>query len=230
MDSIFSSALQQGRSALTVNESKVILADYGFSVNKSLLVSSEQDIPAICQQLTFPVAMKIVSPQIIHKTDVGGVILNLQNVEEVTTNFVALTHSIKAKFPDYTIDGVLLEEQVPQGIEFIAGVVNDKIFGQCLMFGLGGIFVELVKDTSFRLIPASEQDIDSMIHEIKFAKILEGVRGTRVPTGQLITTLAKLSQFVSDHKDVISEIDLNPIIATSDRIIIVDARIILKQH
>ena len=228
MHSIFSSALQQGRSALTVNESKEVLTEYGFSVNKSLMVTDEHDIPAICQDLTFPVAMKIVSPQIIHKTDVGGVILNLQNVEEVTTNFVALIRSIKAKFPDYTINGVLLEEQVPQGLELIAGVVNDKVFGQCLMFGLGGIFVELVKDTSFRLIPASTQDIDSMIHEIKFSKILDGVRGTKVDKQQLISTLTKLSQFVADQPDVISEIDLNPIIVTTDRVVIVDARIILK--
>ena len=229
MNQLFSSALQQGRVALTVNESKQVLSDYGFAVNKSFMLSSEQDVQAVCDQLTFPVAMKIVSPQIIHKTDVGGVILNLSNVQEVTTNFNSLTRSIQAKFPEYTIEGVLLEEQIPQGIEFIAGVINDKVFGQCLMFGLGGIFVELVKDTSFRLIPASEQDIRGMIQEIKFAKILDGVRGTKVDKDQLVATLSKLSQFVSDHADVISEIDLNPIIATNDRVVIVDARIILKQ-
>ena len=230
MNSLFSSVLKEGRVALTVNESKRILADYGFSINKSLLLSSEQDIPSVCDQLIFPVAMKIVSPQIIHKTDVGGVVLNLNSVQDVTTKFLAMTSSIRSRFPDYTIDGVLLEEQVPQGFEFIAGVVNDKVFGQCLMFGLGGIFVELVKDTSFRLIPASLADISNMVQEIKFSNILNGVRGMKVDKDQLIATLFKLSQFVSDNTDVISEIDLNPIIATNDRIVIVDARIILKAH
>ena len=230
MHQIFSSALDQGRLALTVNESKIILGDYGFSVNKSILVGNEQEISAVCERLTFPLAMKIVSPQIIHKTDVGGVILNLTNVQEVSSNFTTLIKSMKARFPDYTINGVLLEEQIPQGIEFIAGVVNDEVFGQCLMFGLGGIFVELVKDISFRLIPASEKEIDSMVKEIKFSKVLDGVRGTKLSKDQLLATLSKLSQFVVEHVNVISEIDLNPIIVTNDRVVIVDARIILKKN
>ena len=96
MHQIFSSALDQGRLALTVNESKIILGDYGFSVNKSILVGNEQEISAVCERLTFPLAMKIVSPQIIHKTDVGGVILNLTNVQEVSSNFTTLIKSKKS--------------------------------------------------------------------------------------------------------------------------------------
>lgn len=222
-------SLLQSHRILTVNESKEILSQYGFPFNKSVFVSNEQDISQACQNLSFPLVMKIVSPQIVHKTDVGGVILHLNSVQEVSSAFSSLMTSLHQKFPDYELQGVVLEEEVPEGIELIAGVVNDPSFGHCLMFGLGGIFVELIQDISFRLIPASQQDIESMLDEIKFSKILDGIRGITVNRTQLINVLTKLSAFTFEQQDNIAEIDLNPVIATMNKIVIVDARIVLKK-
>ncbi len=230
MSNLFSNYLENDHFILTVNESKDILSKYGFPVNKSVFISNKDQIQTACENLTFPLVIKIVSPQITHKTDVGGVLLNLTNTQDVISGFISMTTSLKVKFPNYDIQGVLLEEQIPDGIELIAGVVNDPTFGQCLMFGLGGIFVELVKDVSFRLIPATKLEIESMINEIKFAKILNGLRGKKVNKKELIATLLKLSNFIEENSKFISETDLNPIIITDERVVVVDARIILRNN
>ena len=230
MSNLFSNYLENDHFILTVNESKDILSKYGFPVNKSVFISNKDQIQTACENLTFPLVIKIVSPQITHKTDVGGVLLNLTNTQDVISGFISMTTSLKEKFPNYDIQGVLLEEQIPDGIELIAGVVNDPTFGQCLMFGLGGIFVELLKDVSFRLIPATKLEIESMISEIKFAKILNGLRGKKVNKKELIATLLKLSNFVDENSKFISETDLNPIIITDERVVVVDARIILRNN
>ncbi len=230
MSNLFSNYLENDHFILTVNESKDILSKYGFPVNKSVFISNKDQIQTACENLTFPLVIKIVSPQITHKTDVGGVLLNLTNTQDVISGFISMTTSLKVKFPNYDIQGVLLEEQIPDGIELIAGVVNDPTFGQCLMFGLGGIFVELLKDVSFRLIPATKLEIESMINEIKFAKILNGLRGKKVNKKELIATLLKLSNFIEENSKFISETDLNPIIITDERVVVVDARIILRNN
>ena len=230
MSNLFSNYLENDHFILTVNESKDILSKYSFPVNKSVFISNKDQIQTACENLTFPLVIKIVSPQITHKTDVGGVLLNLTNTQDVISGFISMTTSLKEKFPNYDIQGVLLEEQIPDGIELIAGVVNDPTFGQCLMFGLGGIFVELLKDVSFRLIPATKLEIESMISEIKFAKILNGLRGKKVNKKELIATLLKLSNFVDENSKFISETDLNPIIITDERVVVVDARIILRNN
>jgi hypothetical protein len=228
MNSIISSALNEGRFVLNVEESKQILIENDFPVSKSVFVTDKKQITDYCTNLSFPLVMKIVSPDIIHKTDVGGVVLNLSSLDEVIKKYEFLLDSITSKFPNYTIKGVILEEQVQNGIELIGGVVNDATFGHCLMFGLGGIFVEVLKDTSFRLIPCTKSDIESMISEIKFSKILEGVRGKSVNNSKLINVLFKLSSLIDEHANLFSEVDLNPIIAYGENIIITDARIILK--
>lgn len=228
MSTIFSTALAKGRSNLTVNESKEIMSQFGLPINKSALVKSVDEIPTVCEKLSFPLVMKIVSPDILHKTDVGGVLLHLLSTQEVINSFSSMVDSIKKKFPSYTIDGVLLEEEVPEGIEFIAGIVNDPTFGHCLMFGLGGIFVEVFNDISFRLVPTSKKEIEQMISEIKFSKVLSGVRGKEINKSLIIDLLYQLSTFTEQNSEHISEIDLNPIIVTADMAVIVDARIILK--
>ena len=228
MQNLMDNILKTGRVILTVDESKEVLFQNGFPVNKSVLITHSNQIPEVCKSLHFPLVMKIVSPQITHKTDVGGVILNLQSIEQVISNYNSLISSLKLRFPSYDITGVVLEEQIPNGLEFIAGVVNDKVFGHCLMFGIGGIFVELVNDISFRLIPASKTDVASMIDEIKFGKVLDGIRGNKFDKDMLHEVLLKLSSFVYKNRKIISEIDLNPIIVTNDYALIVDARIILK--
>ena len=229
MSSLLPALLSSGRKILTVSESKEVLTKYGLPFNKSVFVSVADDIPVLCKDLLFPVVMKIVSPQIIHKTDVGGVILHLSSLDEVISAFTNLMASLKVKFPSYDLQGVLIEEEIPEGLELIAGVVNDPTFGHCLMFGIGGIFVEALNDVSFRLIPASRSDIESMVSELRFSKLLSGLRGNSVNLDQLYVILAKLSSFSAEYADQISEIDLNPIIATQNQLVIVDARIILKE-
>lgn len=228
MSTMFSTALAQGRSTLTVSESKEIMAQFGLPINKSDFVKSIDEISSVCKNLSFPLVMKIVSPDILHKTDVGGVLLHLNSIQEVINGFSTMTDSIKKKFPSYTINGVLLEEEIPEGVELIAGVVDDPTFGHCLMFGLGGIFVEVFNDITFRMIPVSKSEIEQMIKEIKFSKVLSGVRGKNFNVTKIVDLLVQLSIFTEENSNFISEIDLNPIIVTDRQAVIVDARILLK--
>ena len=227
MHEIVQQALKEKKHSLTVFESKQLLKDYSLPINMSFFASSVQEIELYSQQLDFPLVMKIVSPQILHKSDVGGVILDLNSVEDTLTAYKQMIASIKENVPQAEIKGVILEEQIEKGLEFIAGTIIDPQFGLCLMFGLGGIFVELVKDVSFRLIPATKDEINSMFDELKFSEIFQGIRGyPRVNLENLTEVLVKLASFAENYKNEISEIDLNPIIVNGDKITIPDARIL----
>ncbi len=223
-----SAAIKSGKSILTMEESRKIIELSGIPLNKSGLAKSGMEAVKLANEIGYPLAMKIVSPQIIHKTEAGGVKINITSEDEVRKSYNEIVSSTKEKVPDAEIKGVLLEEMV-RGPEFIVGTTVDPQFGQIIMFGIGGIFVEIYKDVTFRLVPITPGDAKEMLTEIKGKPLLEGVRGLpRAETDQLINILMKVSDLVSTYP-IIQEMDLNPLIATEDGIVAVDVKIILSQ-
>lgn len=207
---------------LTEHEAKKLLAKYGIPVTKEQLASSADEALAIALHIGAPVAMKISSPDIPHKSDVGGVVLNVKR-EFVRTTYDELISRAKKAVPDASIEGVLVQQMAPPGQEVIVGLKKDPQFGYALMFGLGGIFVEVFRDVSFRVVPIEKRDALMMISEIKGYPVLKGVRG-RKPAD--IDAIADVLMAVSGmaEKENIVELDINPLIVSEKGALAVDAR------
>ncbi|MBU4373240.1 MAG: acetate--CoA ligase family protein [Euryarchaeota archaeon] len=207
---------------LTEHEAKNLLAKYGIPVTKGQIATTADEALAIALQLGTPVAMKISSPDISHKSDVGGVALNVRR-EEVRTTYNEIISRINKAAPNANIEGILVQEMAPPGHETIVGLKKDAQFGHALMFGLGGIFVEVYKDVSFRVVPVERRDALEMISEIKGYPILKGIRG-RKPAD--IDAIARVLVSVSDmaEKEKIIELDINPLIVSESGAVAVDAR------
>ena len=223
-----SSAIENGKSILTPEESRNLVELAGIPFNKSRLATSEEEAVAIAREIGYPVVMKIVSPQIVHKTEYGGVKLDLENPDEVKRAYADIHLNILEKVPDAEIKGVSVDKML-KGTELIIGTTIDPQFGQMIMFGIGGIYVEVYQDVSFRLVPINSGDAKDMMREIKGRPLLEGARGRpKVDENQLVDILMKVSKLVHDNPDI-QEMDLNPLLITPDGIVAVDARVILKK-
>jgi len=226
--SIIEKAKNASRTLLNEIESKVLLSEAGIPVVETKLATSKQEAIAISKKLGFPVALKIVSPEITHKSDVGGVKLDLKTSKQVEAAYEEILSAVNQKYPHAVIDGVSVQKMARPGTEVIVGMTKDAQFGPVLMFGLGGILVELLKDVSFRIVPFEREDAREMIREIKGYPILEGFRGREPADVSILEEiLLKISRFVDDHPEI-KELDLNPIFAYRDGAIAVDARIILE--
>ncbi len=207
---------------LTEHEAKNLLAKYGITVTKGQIAATADEALAIALHLGTPVAMKISSPDISHKSDVGGVVLNVRR-EEVRTIYNEIISRIKNAAPDANIEGILVQQMAPPGHEVIVGLKKDAQFGHALMFGLGGIFVEVYKDVSFRVAPVDKSDALDMIAEIKGYPILKGIRGRKPADIDSITdVLVSVSEMA--EKENIIELDINPLIVSESGAIAVDAR------
>ncbi len=211
---------------LTEHETKKLLAKYGIPVTKEQIATSADEALAIAVQIGTPVAMKISSPDIAHKSDVGGVVLSVAR-EYVRTTYNEMLARIKKVAPNANIEGILVEQMAPQGHEIIVGLKKDAQFGHALMFGLGGIFVEVYKDVTFRVVPIDNSDALDMISEIKGYPILKGIRG-RMPAD--VDAIASVLVSVSDmaEKENIIELDINPLIVSESGAIAVDARAMVE--
>lgn len=217
----------QGISEIGGEEAMEILALYGFSFPERALAKTPMEAVAIAERIGYPVVMKVSSPHILHKTDVGGVKLNLNNDKAVYNAFVEITTNVKRVMPEAYIEGVMIYEMVTGGKEVILGVSYDRTFGHMLMFGLGGIYVEVLKDVSFRIAPVTEEEAFEMINEIKASRILDGVRGEKpYDKKDIASCIRKLSKLVTDFP-VIKEIDINPYMVFNNGGIGLDARIII---
>jgi acetate---CoA ligase (ADP-forming) subunit beta len=226
--SIIDRAKADGRKVLTEVESKGILEEAGIATAHARLAANAAEAVTTAREMGFPVALKIVSPDITHKSDVGGVKLSLNSAEEVKAAFDEIVAAAKKAQPEAKIDGVSVQKMARPGIEVIMGMSQDAQFGPVLMFGLGGIFVEVLKDVSFRLVPITPRDARQMVQEIKGRPLLEGYRGHEpADVEALEKLLLRLSDFVEKHPEI-AELDLNPIFAYKDGVIAVDARIILS--
>lgn len=215
---------REDRVYLMEHEVKAILESQGISTTGPLVARSEDEAVKLFRSIGSAVALKILSPDVIHKSDAGGVKLNLQNEDQVREAYRQIIDS----FRDKTVTGISVQEMAKPGLEVIIGVTSDPTFGPVMMFGLGGVFVEVLKDVSFRSIPLSEYDAEDMIEEIKGYSILKGYRGSAADVVGLRDLLLKLSDLVMENPEI-KEMDLNPVLVYAQGYRVVDARIILGE-
>jgi len=227
---IIADCLASGKTHLGELEGNEILKCYGFNTLPARLAGNEEEAADIAGEIGFPVAMKIVSPQIIHKTDAGGVIVGCKNGEEVKRAFRSIVKGAKSYNPDAVINGVLVEKMAPPGEEVILGL-NRYDIGPLLMFGMGGIFVEVFKDVAFRLAPIGRSEAHLLIREIKGFKLLTGFRGRpRADLEALERAIVSLSDLAVNHPEIM-EMDINPLLVHGEGkgATLVDCRMILKK-
>jgi acyl-CoA synthetase (NDP forming) len=211
---------------MTVQESKDILRKEGFPVNRSVFCLTCEEVRTATETIGFPCVLKIVSKDIVHKTEAGGV-QKVYTPREIQEKCTQMIQKAREYSPGAEIQGFVVEEMIREGVEIIIGAIEDQSFGKTLMFGMGGVFVELYKDVSFRLIPIDRKDAVAMIGEVKASKLLDGYRGgERANKEALIDLLLMTSELVAGHPEI-KEIDLNPVFVARDATI-VDARIVLS--
>jgi acetyl-CoA synthetase (ADP-forming) len=225
---IIENALREGRKYLMEHEAKSICQQYGMSVTRFKVAKDLNEALKYAEEIGYPVVFKIVSPDIIHKSDVGGVIVNIKNEEEAKNAYKKIMENVAKNKPNAKIIGILVQEMAPAGLEVIVGAIKDPQFGHTIMFGLGGIFVEILKDVTFRITPLTMEDAMEMIREIKGYPLLKGYRG-QPPADEnaIIDTIMKTSKLLTDLPQI-SQLDLNPIFVYEKGAKIVDARIILE--
>jgi len=225
---IIKQAIKEGRKALLEPEAKAICREYGLPTTKFNLAFNEKEATKYADEIGYPIVLKIVSPDIIHKSDAGGVLVNLKSPNEVLNGYNKILENVKKYDSNAKIVGVLVQEMAPSSTEVIIGAIKDPQFGQTIMFGLGGIFVEILKDVSFRIAPLTEDDAKEMITQLKAYPLLKGFRNTPpVDINELIGILLNTSRLVMENPEI-KELDLNPILAYEKGAKTVDARIILE--
>ena len=228
-DNPVAAAKRAGRSALDESAGKQLLALHGIKVPQSRVATGVADVDTVISGLQVPVVVKVMSPDILHKSDAGGVKINLRSAADVKA---AIEDMLKApKIKGARIEGFLIEEMAPAGHELVIGGLRDPQFGPLVMVGLGGIFVEILKDVSFRLCPIARIDAEEMLAELKGAAILKGARGTKPASlDAIIDVLLKVggeNGLLLQHVTDISEADINPLIVSDSAAVAVDARFIL---
>ena len=217
----------RGRHVLLEPEAKALVSAWGIQVPRSVCIGKADDMVVKSKALTPPLVLKVVSQDIIHKRDVGGVITGINDSEEVCSALKEMKGDLAEKAPKARIEGFLLEEMVPTGIELIIGGVRDPQFGPAVMFGTGGFAVELVKDVSFRLAPLSREEVFEMMLEVKSYPLLTGFRGSKpVDVEKLASDVMALSAVLLELEEI-REIEINPLLVSEEGTVAVDARVVL---
>ncbi|MGI8552972.1 MAG: acetate--CoA ligase family protein [Dehalococcoidia bacterium] len=225
---LFQRAREDGRALLSEVESKQVVQRAGIATAEASLAADAEQAVAAADAIGYPVVLKVISAEITHKSDVGGVELGLRDATAVRAAFDRIMAGAGTARPEAKLDGVSVQAMARPGTEVIIGVIRDPQFGPVLMFGLGGILVEVLRDVSFRLIPVSRRDVRQMIREITAFPLLEGYRG-REPADltAIEDMLLKVSGLVEAHPEI-EELDLNPVLAYRDSALAVDARVVLS--
>jgi len=224
---VLDQAKSAGRSALTAPEAKDICEAYGIAIPKEGVAANSAEAASLASRIGFPVVMKIVSPQILHKSEAGGVVVGVKSAAAAQEAFNTIIGNARRYKADAAIDGVQVQQMLAGGQEVIIGAVTDPAFGKLVAFGLGGILVEVLKDITFRLAPASREDALSMLDSIAAAEILRGVRGSEAVNREALAALiVSVSQLIVDFPEI-SELDLNPVFATAQGAIAADVRVVL---
>ncbi|MDU1666787.1 MAG: acetate--CoA ligase family protein, partial [Bradyrhizobium sp.] len=215
------------RTSLTAPEGKLVCDAYGIPVPKEGLAKSAAEAARIAGDMGFPVVMKIVSPDILHKTEAGGVIVGVKTADDAQKAYETILANAKKYKADAKIEGIQVQQMLTGGTEVIVGSITDGSFGKLVAFGLGGVLVEVLKDVTFRLAPATKEDALSMLDGIQAHEMLKGVRGgDAVSREALSDVIVKVSQLVSDFPEIV-ELDLNPVFATKNGAIAADVRIVV---
>lgn len=225
---IFRDAMKTNHKVITEELAKSVLEHYGVSVPDYSLATNQKDAVSAAKKVGFPLVMKVVSPQILHKTDVGGVKVGLEKTSDVKKTFADMSRRLAKE--DAEIKGILLEKMVPKGVELIVGIQNDPQFGPVMMVGMGGIMTEVMKDVAFRMLPITTSDAQSMLGELRGAALLKGFRGSDpIDTKIISKMLVKISKMAMDNADYINSIDFNPVVVYPKSYQVVDAKIILNK-
>jgi acetyl-CoA synthetase (ADP-forming) len=228
---VFEAARAENRHILGL-EAFDILKAYGIPVVKTAFAKTVEEAISVAKEIGYPLVMKIVSPQISHKSDIGGIRLSLQNVAEVKAAYQDLMESISTKLPDASLEGVQLQPMLSGGREVIIGMVRDPTFGPMLMFGLGGVYVEILKDVRFEITPVDEREARKMITGIKTYPLLAGIRGAKPSDiGALVDTILRVSRLVCDFPEI-EEFEINPAMVFEEGkgVLAVDVRLVLKRY
>ncbi len=230
VEQIIEGAITESRLNLLEHEAKNVSIQFGIPVPEFALAKTSDEALEHANRLGYPIVLKIVSPDIIHKTEAGGVLVDLKDSENVRTGFRRIMDNVKRCKADARITGILVQKMAPQATETIVGAIKDPQFGQTVMFGLGGIFVEIMKDVTFRVAPITRIDALQMIHELKAYPILKGYRN-QPPADEeaIVQILLNVSNLAMEFPEI-SEIDLNPTIVYSKGASVVDARVILGKE
>jgi acetate---CoA ligase (ADP-forming) len=216
-----------GTRSLTERQAKDVLGHYNIPVVGEHLAISENDAVSAADSLGYPVVLKVESPDLPHKTEAGVICLNLRNAAEVRAGYATVMANAAKISPAPRINGVLVQPMVPQGIEIVVGARNDKLFGPLIVVGLGGILVEVLKDTALSPAPVTPFQAEGLLRQLKGVKLLEGFRGMpAVDIARLAQIISDVSRFAADHRDTVTELDINPLICAGDRITAVDALIV----
>jgi acetyl-CoA synthetase (ADP-forming) len=226
---ILEKALMEKRCSLLIDEAQRICNLHHIPTPKSSVVSNADEAVEKANEIGYPVVLKIISPQITHKTDVGGVILNIGTEKELKIKYEKLVTEVRSREPSVTISGVMVEKMMPPSVEVVVGGIRDKQFGPAVMFGIGGILMEVYDDVVFRVAPVDRINVLNMIHGLRGSIMLEGVRGKPpLDLDAVASVLIGVSGLMVQH-DAISQLDLNPVIAYPNGACAVDSRIILTQ-
>lgn len=226
--SILDQLKSKGQNLLAEVEAKEVLREAGVPVNETFTAGSREEAVSLSIKLGFPVVLKVLSRDVLHKTEAGGVELNITSPEQVEKSYDRIMAAAREKYPQACIEGVSVQKMVGGGTEVIIGMTKDPQFGPMLMFGLGGILVEVLKDVSFRIVPLAEADAWDMISEIKGYPMLRGFRGSApVNEEALAEVLMRLSSFIERHPEI-EEMDINPLFATEKGVLAADARMVLN--
>ena len=229
-ENIIQKALQEGRSSLLIPESQQICKLHHIPIPVSHVVQNVDEAVTKGKMIGFPVVLKIISPQILHKSDVGGVVLGIADETALKKAYLKLISDVHTNNPKAEVLGVLIEKMMPSSTEVIVGGIRDSQFGPSVMFGMGGIFTEVYKDVAFRVAPVDKIDALNLIHELRGSKILEGIRGQPpADMDALVDVLIDVSSLMLQHS-AISQLDLNPVIAYPDGAVAVDTRIVLAKN
>jgi succinyl-CoA synthetase beta subunit len=216
-----------GGRTLTEREAKSLLAMYGVPVVEERLSQNAVEAVTAAAVLGYPVVLKVESPDLPHKTEAGVIRLNLRNAEETQAAYDAVMANALSVLPLQRINGVLVQPMVPQGVEMVVGARIDKLFGPLVVVGLGGILVEVLQDTALAPAPVTHADALALLRQLKGEKLLHGFRGApAVDLDKLADVICRISRFAADQRDVIAELDVNPLICAGDRILAVDALIV----
>ena len=228
VEKIVEKILASGRNAALPDESLEIVKMFGIDVPDYALVKSAEEAVEVSKKIGYPLVLKIASQDVLHKSDIGGVVINLKNAEELERNYNKVLDNVKRIVPDTRIGGMLIQKQLPEATHLIVGGICDEQFGPAVMFGLGGVFVELFKDVSFRIAPITETEALEMIKEIKAYPVLSGYRGSKkIDIEQVIKTIVNIAELITNIS-IIKEVELNPLFAYEKSVKAVDARVILR--
>jgi acyl-CoA synthetase (NDP forming) len=226
---IVEAARRAGRTLLSEVESKQLLEEAGIPVVPTRLATSRAEAVRIAEEIGLPAVLKVLSPDVTHKSDVGGVKVRLETADQVSSAYDSIMSSTRAAAPTASIEGVSVQSMADPGVEVIVGATRDPQFGHVVMFGLGGVLVEMLRDVSMRLVPVEQRDARAMIREIKGLPLLQGYRQyPPCDLDSLEEVILGLSRFLEEHPEV-RELDLNPVLCYPKGLVAVDARVVLEE-